>query len=125
VDDLRWFAPNRYCTLPVPALRRAGLSVALEADEPARLALAADGQCAVAGFEYARRHRCPLLLYVWDLPPWRLGRGRPDFVFELGGHIRRLRRPIGGYPERAGYYSRIRFVARRATALWCPSSATM
>jgi glycosyltransferase involved in cell wall biosynthesis len=125
VDDLRWFAPNRYCTLPVPALRRAGLAITLEGEEPARLAVIADGQCAVAGFEYARRHQCPLLLYVWDLPPWRLGRGRPDFVFELGSSVRRIPRPIGGYPERAGYYSRIRFVARRAAALWCPSSRTV
>jgi glycosyltransferase involved in cell wall biosynthesis len=109
----------------VPALRRAGLAIALEGDEAARLAVIADGQCAVAGFEYARRHQCPLLLYVWDLPPWRLGRGRPDFVFELGGSIRRMPRPMGRYPERAGYYSRIRFVARRATALWCPSSRTV
>ena len=125
MDDLRWFAPNRYCTLPVPALRRAGLTIALEAEEPARLAVIADGQCAVAGFDYARRHRCPLLLYVWDLPPWRLGRGRPDLVFELGGRIRRIPRPMGGYKERAGYYSRIRFVARRAAALWSPSSRTV
>jgi glycosyltransferase involved in cell wall biosynthesis len=125
VDDLRWFAPNRYCTLPVPALRRAGLAIGLDGDAPARLAVIADGQCAVAGFEYARRHRCPLLLYVWDLPPWRLGRGRPDFVFELGGAVRRIPRPMGGYPERAGYYSRIRFVARRAAALWGPSRRTV
>ena len=125
MDDLRWFAPNRYCTLPVPALRRSGLRIALEGDAPARLAVSADGQCAVTGFEFARRHRCQFLLYVWDLPPWRLGRGRPDVVFELGGRIRRIPRPVGGYPERAGYYSRIRFVARRAAALWCPSSRTV
>jgi glycosyltransferase involved in cell wall biosynthesis len=31
-------------------------------------------------------------------------------------------RIVGGYPERAGYYSRIRFVARRADWVWAPSS---
>jgi glycosyltransferase involved in cell wall biosynthesis len=125
VDDVRWFAPNRYCTLPVPTLLAGGVGIALEGDAPARLAVAADGQCAVAAFEYARRHRVPLLLYLWDLPPWRLGRGRPDPVFELGGRIRRIPRPFGRYRERAGYYSRIGFVARRAAEVWCPSAGTV
>ncbi len=40
MDDLRRFAPNRYCTLPVPALRRGGLRIALEGNQPARLAVA-------------------------------------------------------------------------------------
>jgi len=78
----------------------------------------------VAGFEYARRQRVPLLLYIWDLPPWRLGRGRPDVVFEAGGRVRRLPRLFEGYPERAGYYSRIGYVARRAAEVWCPSAGT-
>jgi glycosyltransferase involved in cell wall biosynthesis len=125
VDDLRWFAPNRYCTLPVPALRRAGLAIALDGDAPAGAAVAADGQCAVAAFEYSRRARCPLLVYLWDLPPWRLGRGKPDFIFELGGRIQRIPRLLGRYPERAGSYSRIRFAARRATLVWSPSANTV
>lgn len=125
MDDIRWFAPNRYCTLPVPTLRAAGLQVSLEGNEPARLAVAADGQCAVAAYEYSRRHRCPLLLYVWDLPPWRLEGGKPDRVFELGGRIRLIPRLLGRYPMRAGVYSRIRFVAERATQVWCPSENTV
>ena len=59
MDDVRWFAPNRYCTLPVPLLRLGGLRIAIDGDQPARLALAADGQCAMAGFEYSLRHRTP------------------------------------------------------------------
>jgi len=125
MDDLRWFAPNHYCALPVPALRRAGLRVALQGDEPARLAVASDGQCAVAAFEFARRRRCPLVLYLWDLPPWRLGRGRPDFVFEIRQRLARIPRPWGAYPERRGYYSRIRYVAQHADAVWCPSTNTV
>jgi glycosyltransferase involved in cell wall biosynthesis len=123
--EVRWFAPNRYCALPVAALRRAGLEIALEGDEPAGLALAADGAVVVAAFEYSRRHRCPLALYLWDLPPWRLGRGKPDLVFEAGGRLMRWPRPWGGYPERAGYYSRIGHAARRADAVWCPSTNTV
>ncbi len=124
MDALRWFAPNRYCTLPVPALRGLGLSIALEGDDAARAAVAADGQSAVEAFEYAQRWRCPLMVYLWDLPPWRLGRGKPDFIFEAAGKVRRIPRLLGGYPERAGNYSRIRFVARRAAMVWCPSMNT-
>lgn len=125
MDDIRWFAPNHYCALPVPTLRESGLRIALNHDAPARVAVAADGQCAVEAFEYAERHRCPLVLYLWDLPPWRLGRGHPDYVFLLRGRVRRLPRPGDRYPERAGYYSRLRFVARRAEEVWCPSENTV
>jgi len=125
MDDVRWFAPNRYCALPVPALGRAGLRVALEGDEPARVAVASDGQSAVAGFAFARRHRCPLVLYVWDLPPWRLDGGRPDLVLAAGSKLVRIPRPWGRYPERAGYYSRLGYVAGKANEVWCPSTNTM
>ncbi len=122
--DLRWFAPNRYCTLVVQALRARGFGIEVDGDQPAALAVAMDGQRAVAAREYARRHHCPLLLYLWDLPPWRLGTGRPDAVFEWRHRIRRVPRIIGGYHERSGYYSRLRFVARRADHVWAPSTAT-
>jgi glycosyltransferase involved in cell wall biosynthesis len=123
--DVRWFSPNRYCALPVPALRRAGLEIALESEQSAGLAFAADGACVAAAFEYSRRHRCPLALYVWDLPPWRLGPGKPDRVFEVGGTLLRLPRLRDRYPERAGYYSRMRHAARCADAVWCPSTNTV
>jgi glycosyltransferase involved in cell wall biosynthesis len=124
VDDLRWFAPNRYCALPVPQLRLGGLRIALDGDAAAGIAVAADGQCAVEAWGFARRHRCPLLLYLWDLPPWRLGNGRPDWIEAFGSRLVRVPRPVGGFPERAGYYSRIRYVARTAAAVWCPSAHT-
>ncbi len=121
---LRWFAPNRYCGLVVPVLRTAGFAIATEGEEPADLVVAMDGQCAVAGFEFARRQGCPLLLYLWDLPPWRLGMGRPDVIFEWRGRVRRVPRILGGFPERSGYYSRLHFTARHAVAVWAPSSLT-
>ncbi len=125
MDDLRWFAPNRYCSLPVSALVRAGLRVALDGDEPARLSVGSDGQSAVAAFEFSRRHRCPMVLYVWDLPPWRLDGGRPDLVLAVGSKLVQIPRLWGRYPERAGYYSRIGYVAQKADAVWCPSSNTV
>lgn len=124
IPDLRWFAPNRFCTLVVPALERRGIRVATDGNAAAGLVVGMDGQVAVTAWEYARRHACPLLLYLWDLPPWRLGAGRPDVIFSWRGRVRRVPRIVGRYPERAGYYSRIRYVARRADAVWAPSDHT-
>jgi glycosyltransferase involved in cell wall biosynthesis len=122
MDDVRWFSSNRYGTLPVAALTRAGLRIALEGDRVARVAFVLDGQSTVAGFEFSRRHGCPLILKIPDVPPWRLDGGRPDFVLTAGAKIVRIPRLWGRYPERPGYYSRIRYVARHATAVWCPST---
>ena len=52
-----------------------------------RATCTADVQTAV---RWAARHRVPLVLYLWDLPPWWIGRGKPDFIFMAGGRIRRL-----------------------------------
>lgn len=125
MDDVRWFAPNRYCALPVAALQANGLRIATSGNAPARLAFAADGQCAVAAFAFAKEHGARLVTYLWDLPPWRMQNGQPDPVFSLGARVIRIPRLLGGYAERAGYYSRIRYVARRADAVWCPSAQTM
>ena len=124
MDDIRWFAPNRFCALVVPALRRLGLSIALQGDRPARLAIAMDAQVAAGAYRYAARRRCPLVHYVWDLPPWRLGTGRPDWVwYALGGYLR-LPRLGRRYAERPGYYSRLRYVAVHAHEVWVPSAQT-
>ena len=123
-SDVRWFAMNRYGMLPVGDLRRAGLTIALEGNAPCRAAVALDVPSAVAAYRYARRHGCPLGLNIPDLPPWRLGEGRPDHVFDLRGRLVRIPRPWGRYPERPGYYSRARFVALRARRVWCPSHNT-
>jgi len=125
VHDVRWFAPNRYCALVVPRLLQKGWSVALDGDAPARLVVSMDAQVATAAFSFARRHRCAILVYLWDLPPWRLGRGRPDLVFALGDRLLRIPWPGRRYPQRAGYYSRLRFVASRAAEVWVPSRLTL
>src|SRR5881392_2356390 len=124
MDDVRWFAPNRYCTLIVPRLRDRGLSIALEGDGPARLAIAMDAQVAAAAYTYAARHRAVLIHYVWDLPPWRLGQGRHDWVWHVFGRYLRVPRFGRRYAERPGYYSRLRFVATHAREVWVPSAHT-
>src|SRR5437016_3113261 len=124
MDDVRWFAPNRYCTLIVPRLRDRGLSIALDGDGPARLAIAMDAQVAAAAYSFAARHRSVLIHYVWDLPPWRLGRGRPDWVGHVFGRFVRVPRVGRRYAERPGYYSRLRFVANHAREVWVPSAHT-
>src|SRR5439155_11391872 len=124
MDDVRWFAPNRFCTLVVPPLRDRGLSIALEGDGPARLAIAMDAQVAAAAYTYAARHRAVLIHYVWDLPPWRLGQGRHDWVWHVFGRYLRVPRFGRRYAERPGYYSRLRFVATHAREVWVPSAHT-
>ncbi|HYL20596.1 MAG TPA: glycosyltransferase [Gemmatimonadales bacterium] len=122
--DIRWFAPNKYCTLVVPRLRARGFSIALEGDQAAGLAIAMDAQVAAAAYTYAARVGCPLIHYVWDLPPWRLGRGRHDWVWHVFGRYLRLPRVGRRYVDRPGYYSRLRFVAHRAREVWVPSAHT-
>ena len=123
--DIRWFAPNKYCTLVVPRLEARGFSIALAGDEAARVAVAMDAQVAAAAYTYAARVGCPLIHYVWDLPPWRLGGGRPDWVWHAFGRFWRLPRVGRRYAERAGYYSRLSYVASRAREVWAPSAHTV
>lgn len=123
VDDLRWFASNPYTALVVPHLRRLGLTIATEGERPARLAVAMSGTMAGQAWRFARLQGARLLLYLWDLPPGGSGRGRPDPVWWFAGRFLRIPRPWGGY-GRGGYYSRLRYIARRADAIWVPSAMT-
>lgn len=124
MDDLRWFASNAYTALVVPELRRLGLSIATDGDRPARIAFAMSGLAAETAWRFARDHGARLLIYIWDLPPQATGRGRPDPVWSLGGRFVRLPRPWGGYGRRRGYYSRLRYIALHADAVWAPSAFT-
>jgi glycosyltransferase involved in cell wall biosynthesis len=123
-DDLRWFASNAYTALLVPELRRLGLAIATEGDRPARVALAMSGVVAEAAWRFARASGARLLVYVWDLPPQRTAGGRPDPVWWLGDRFIRFPRPWGGFGRRRGYYSRLRYIAARADAVWVPSTLT-
>lgn len=123
MDDVRWFASNPYTALIVPELRGLGLGIATEGERPARLAVAMSGSQAVAAWRFARRCGADLVLYIWDLPPGGVGRGRPDPVWWIAGRFLRIPLLWGGY-RRAGYFSRLRYIARRATAVWVPSGMT-
>jgi glycosyltransferase involved in cell wall biosynthesis len=124
VDDLRWFAPTPYTTLLVPELRRRGLSISLEGDAPARLTLSMSGTKGVEAWYYARRRGCPLVLYIWDLHPEATNFGSYDPIWWAGGRFFRLPRPVGGFPSRRGYYSRLRYIAAHAREVWVPSQMT-
>jgi glycosyltransferase involved in cell wall biosynthesis len=124
VDDVRWFASNRYTALVVPSLREDGLAVATDGDAPARVALAMSGLAAEAAWRFARRHRARLIIYLWDLPPVGTGSGQADPVWWVRGRFLRLPLPWGGYRRRRGYYSRLRYVAARADAVWGASTLT-
>jgi glycosyltransferase involved in cell wall biosynthesis len=122
--DIRWFAPNAYAALLVPELRNRGVSIALDGTAPARLALSMSATRALTAWRFARRHRCPLVLYIWDLPPKSTGSGSYDPVIPFGRYLLRVPRLSGGYARRRGYYSRLRFIASRAQEVWVPSSLT-
>jgi glycosyltransferase involved in cell wall biosynthesis len=85
------------------------------------MALAMSGTRAVEAWRYLRRRGCPLVLYLWDLPPKDVGSGAADPVWYLGGRFFRWPRPVGGFRRRRGYYSRLRYIAARAQEVWVPS----
>jgi glycosyltransferase involved in cell wall biosynthesis len=122
--DVRWFAQNDYERLVIPDLERLGLSVATEGDDSARLALVMNHDLAPAAWRYTGRRPTPYISYVWDLPPFRLGSGRSDHVISMNRHLLALPRLGRRYTTRRGYYSRLEFVARRASAVWTPSATT-
>jgi glycosyltransferase involved in cell wall biosynthesis len=124
VNDIRWFAPNRYSTLVVDELRARGLSIATAGREGARLALSMSGTTALEAWRYARRSGCPLVLYLWDLPPKATGNGTFDPVVAIGRHLIRVPRLWNGFRRRRGYYSRLRYIAAQAQEVWVPSRLT-
>jgi glycosyltransferase involved in cell wall biosynthesis len=101
-----------------------GLDIATTGTEPAAVALSMNHDLAGAAWRYARRTRVPLVTYVWDLPPFRLGEGHADYVVSVRGHLLRLPRLSGRYTTRRGYYSRLRYAARHAEEVWTPSAAS-
>jgi len=124
MPDVRWFAPNAYCATVLPHLRRLGLTIDTEGNGPARVAVAMSGAVAEAAWRYARTRRCPLVVYVWDLPPWCMGRGGYDLIVELGERLVRVPRLGRGFARRRGHFSRLRHIASRAAAVWVPSAVT-
>jgi glycosyltransferase involved in cell wall biosynthesis len=124
VADVRWFRQNDYEYLVVPHLQRLGLTILADGAARARLALVMNHDLAATAWRYARRHGIPLLSYVWDLPPFRLGVGDADYMLAIGRHLVRVPRFGRRYTTRRGYYSRLRYVARHAAAVWTPSQAS-
>ncbi len=123
--DIRWFGHNDYEHLIVSDLCRLGLDIAVDGDDPAGLAVAMNHDLAPDVWRYSRRHRVPVVSYVWDLPPSRIGGGRYDPVVSLAGRLLAVPRITGPrYITRRGYYSRLRFVAHHARAVWTPSTSS-
>lgn len=124
MNDVRWFAPNPYTTLVVSELRNRGLSIDVEGQGAARVAIAMSGTVAEKAWRYAATRGCPLVVYIWDLPPDRTGTGSHDPVWWLGGRFFHLPRPVGGFARRRRYYSRLRYIAAHADEVWVPSRMT-
>jgi glycosyltransferase involved in cell wall biosynthesis len=121
MNHIRWFGPNAYTALLVGALRHRGLSIAREGDDPARVALSMSGITAVESWRYARRRGCPLVLYIWDLPPDATGTGSYGRVLAVGDTLLRIPQLWNGFARRRGYFSRLRYIAASAREVWVPS----
>ncbi|NNG17918.1 MAG: glycosyltransferase, partial [Gemmatimonadales bacterium] len=122
MDDIRWFAPNDFTRLIVSDLRGRGLTVVSDGDGPAGLVVAMSGSIAREAWRYAGRRRAPLVQYVWDVKPWWIGSGRWDPKWSTRGRLLRLPRLGRRYRHRRGSLSALRFVAKRAVAVWAPSA---
>lgn len=122
--DVRWFRQNDYELLVVPRLQQMGLVIATSGDAPVKVVVTMNHDLAGAAWRWARRRGTPLVTYVWDLPPFRLGAGGPDHIVSIRGRLLRVPRVGHRYTTRRGYYSRLRFVARHAAAVWTPSRAS-
>jgi len=121
MHDIRWFAPNRYCALPVQRLRDTGLDIATEGNAAARLTFLSDAELLREAFRFSRQHHAPMVANIWDVQPWQVIGGKPDYVIPAGGTLAVLPRLRQRYPGRPRYYSRVRFVVRNAHRVWAPS----
>ncbi|HTO74067.1 MAG TPA: hypothetical protein VMJ30_09610, partial [Gemmatimonadales bacterium] len=73
--SIRWFAPNAHSRSIIPALAARGVR-AIESDaEPADLAIAMGDTVAEDAWRWSAFHGRPLILYIWELPPWSIGKG--------------------------------------------------
>jgi glycosyltransferase involved in cell wall biosynthesis len=124
MSDVRWFGQNEYEHLVVPTLQQLGLRIDTSGPAQSKVAVVMNHDLAPAAWRYAHRHRIPLVSYVWDLPPFRLGEGRADHVAAWRGHLFRVPRLRHRYTTRRGYYSRLQYVATHAAAVWTPSIAS-
>jgi glycosyltransferase involved in cell wall biosynthesis len=121
---IRWFAPNPQSRSIIPALAGRGIRVVDHDAESAALAIAMGDAVAEEAWRWATHRQLPLLLYLWDLPPWSIGKGRLNPVIALGGRLFALPR-LGLRPaRRRAHFSRLKWVASHAREVWVPGRQT-
>lgn len=121
---IRWFAPGAQSRSIIPALTQRNLRIVDGDDEPAALAIAMGDAVAEEAWRWAARQGVPLVLYLWDLPPWSIGRGHFNPVFALAGHLITLPRLGLRSSRRRAHFSRLRWIAARAREVWVPGRET-
>jgi len=117
---IRWFAPNEQSRSILPALAERGIRALDHDGEPAALAIAMGDTMAEPAWRWATRRQRPLVLYLWDLPPWSIGRGHFNRVLSIGGRLITLPRIGRRSDGRRAHYSRLRWIARRTREVWVP-----
>ena len=118
--SIRWFAPNAHSRSIIPALTARGVR-AIETDtEPADLAIAMGDAVAEDAWRWSTFTSRPLILYLWDLPPWSIGKGHFNRVLALGSRLVTVPRIGRRSDGRRAHFSRVRWIARHAAEVWVP-----
>ncbi|HTO74176.1 MAG TPA: glycosyltransferase [Gemmatimonadales bacterium] len=122
--SIRWFAPNAQSRSIIPALAARDVH-AMETDgQPADLAIGMGDAVAEEAWHWSATHNRPLILYLWDLPPWSIGKGHFNHVISLGPRLLTLPRVGRRSDGRRAHFSRVRWIARHAAEVWVPGRQT-
>lgn len=105
-------------------LARHGFQIQGSGERAADLVLAMGDPVAEPAWEWSQRRGVPLVLYLWDLPPWDVGSGRVRPVFALGTRLITIPWPTRGNVSRSGHFSRLRWIVRHTPEIWVPSLST-
>ena len=121
---IRWFAPHDGFRPMERELAQRGVRIQGSGERRAEVALAMGDPVAEDAWTWSRQHHTPLVLYLWDLPPWAVGPRNYHPVIAIGGRLLALPWPGRGNRTRSRHFSRLRWIVHRAREVWVPSQST-
>ena len=121
---VRWFAPHDGFRPMEIELAGRGIRIQGSGDRTADVAVAMGDPVAEDAWAWSVRFRVPLVLYLWDLPPWVIGPRNFHPVVALAGRLVALPWPGRGNRARSKHFSRLGWIVRRTAEIWVPSEST-
>jgi len=121
---IRWFAPHDGFRPMERELADRGIRILGSGERQADVAIAMGDPVAEEAWAWSRRYEIPLVLYLWDLPPWAVGPRNYHPVLSIGGRLVTLPWPGRGNRTRGRHFSRLRWIVPRAREVWVPSQST-